>query len=218
MLDHDSIPQFEIAPILVPLTKDDLQIYIKFKILDSISHPGTYKKFMLARKDQGIEWAVDMNQRINNVQTALKELERREQEIKTTTLSNLHMIWQHVAESNLPPLDLQLTIANCVISQKQNIPCVVIKGKGRGAHPFTVNSKFAAFLHDLWVIYKLDLLIKTFARQKLDEIDPQQNLNMSEIGKKLETKSEDIHHLAGAFYFAFSHVYKSAVYALQAII
>jgi hypothetical protein len=215
---ESSIPHFDVSPIHVPLSKDDLQVYIKFKILDSISHPGTYKKFMLARKDQGLEWAVDMNQRINNVQNAIKELERREQELKLTPLSNLHMIWQHVAESNLPPLDLQLTIANCVISQKQSIPCVIIKGKGRGAHPFTVNSKFASFLHDLWVIYKLDILIKTFARQKLDEIDPHQKMSMSDIGHSLESKKEDIQHLAGAFFFAFSHVYKSAVYALQAII
>jgi len=212
------IPHFDLNPIPVPLAQDDLKTYIKFKILDSISHPGSYKKFMLARKDQGLEWAVDMNHRIINVQNALKDLERKEQELKTSPLSNLHMVWQHVAESNLPPLDLQLTIASCIISQKQNIPCVVIKGKGRGAHPFTVNSKFAPFLYDLWVIYKLDLLVKTFARQKLEVIDPHHKLSMSDIVKDLESKSEEIHHLAGAFYFAFCHVYKSAVHGLQAII
>lgn len=207
-----------INPMKTPLTKEDMESYIRFKVLDSIAYPGTYKKFMLARKDQGLQWAVDMVQHIHNVQQAIKELEIQEQALKNSALSNLHIVWQHVAESNLPPLDLQLTIANCIISQKNSIPCVVIKGKGRGAHPFTVNSKFAPFLYDVWVVYKIDLLIKTFARSKLDEIDPNQSLSMSEIVAAFDQRADDIKHLASAFHLAFSHVYKSAVYGLQTLV
>jgi hypothetical protein len=206
------------TPIAVPLTQEDLQAYIRFKILDSIVYPGTYKKFMMARKDQGIEWAIQMSQSIQSVHNAIKTLEQRERELKTSPLSNLHIVWQHVSESNLPPVDLQLTIANCIISQKKNISCVVIKGKGRGAHPFTVNSKFAPFLYDLWIIAKLDILIKTFARQKLDEIDPNQTLCINEIVQALEQKKDDINYLSGAFYNAYRHVYKSTVHGLQALI
>lgn len=208
----------DVNPITLPLTADDIEHYIRFKILDSIAYPGTYKKFMYARKDQGIEWAVKMSQKIHNVQHAIKVLEQKEQELKTSHLSNLHIIWQHVTESNLPPLDLQLTIANCSISQKTSIPCVMIKGKGRGANPFTVNSKFASFLYDLWITYKMDILIKTFTRQKIEEIDPFQNRPIAEITKEFETKDQDIKHLAGSFFLAYSHVYKSAVYGLQALI
>jgi len=208
----------QINPMKTPLTKEDVESYIRFKILDSIAYPGTYKKFMLARKDQGLQWAVDMVQHIHNVQQAMRELEMQEQALKNSSLSNLHIVWQHVAESNLPPLDLQLTIANCIISQKNSIPCVIIKGKGRGAHPFTVNSKFAPFLYDVWIVYKMDLLIKTFARSKLEEIDPHQSLSMSDIVAAFEHRGEDIKHLASAFFLAFSHVYKSAVYGLQTLV
>jgi len=200
------------------MTKTDMEFYIHFKILDSIAYPGTYKKFMLARKDQGVQWALDMAQHIHNVQNAIKELEQREHDLKTSQLSSLHIVWQHVSESNLPPVDLQLTIANCMISQKTNISCVIIKGKGRGAHPFTVNSKFAPFLYDLWIVTKFDILIKTFTRQKLEEIDPSQTLCMNDIVKALESKNEEIQHLAAAFFAAFRHVYKSTVYGLQALI
>lgn len=211
-----SIPNLNITPIRVPLSKEDIEAYIRFKILDSIAYPGTYKKFMLARKDQGLEWAILMTQHIHNVQHAMKDLELKEQALKNSSLSNLHIVWQHVAESNLPPVDLQLTIANCMVSHKTNIPCVIIKGKGRGAHPFTINSKFVAFLYDVWIVHKLDILIKTFARQKLEEIDPEQSIPMSDIVKAFETnKAEDIKHLANAFFLAFSHVYRSTVYGLQ---
>ncbi len=75
-------------------------------------------------------------------------------------LKNLDIIWQHVVESNIPPTDQQLTIGKCLISGKLNVPCIVIRGKGRGANNFTVNSKFYPFLYHLWIIYKLDVLIK----------------------------------------------------------
>ena len=60
-------------------------------------------------------------------QGAINDLEQKEQQLRASQLSALHIVWVHVAESNLPPSDLQLTIANCVISRKTGVPCVVIK-------------------------------------------------------------------------------------------
>ena len=180
---------------------------------------GTYKKFLLARKDQGHEWAVDLHQKYQAVLDAMKSMEQREQELKNSQLSTLHIIWQHVAESNLPPSDLQLTIANCVISNKNNIPCVIIKGKGRGAQPFAVNSRFVSFLYDLWIVYKIDILIKTFAKQCVEEIDTEGKLSMAAIVDIFKTqKHEEVHLLAAALHSSFSHVYSSAMYGLQAIV
>ncbi len=138
--------------IPVGATVDDFEGYIHYRVLDSIAYPGTYKKFMLARKDQEAEWAVRLSRQIQAVQSCLQALEIKEQELHGSPLSPLHIVWQHVAESNLPPSDLPLTIANCAISRKTSIPCVVVKGKGRGAQPFTVNSRFAGFLFDAWYV------------------------------------------------------------------
>lgn len=207
--------------VIIPtpaVTVTDFEGYIQFRILDSIAYPGTYKKFMLARKEQGVEWAVQMSQQVHTVQGAIRDLEQKEQELKTSPLSALHIVWQHVAESNLPPSDLQLTIANCAISRKTAIPCVIIKGKGRGAQPFAVNSRFASFLYDLWTIYKLDILIKTFARQRMDEIDPESKLPMSDIVEAFQEKKEDVQHFAKAFHNAYCHVFRSAVSGLQALV
>lgn len=63
-------------------------------------------------------------------------------------------------ESNTPPSDLHLTIGTCLITGKGNTSCILIRGKGRGANNFTVCSKFAPFLYHLWIIYKIDMLIK----------------------------------------------------------
>lgn len=137
--------------IPIAVCVEDFEGYINYRILDSIAYPGTYKKFMLARKDQEAAWAIHLSQQVQAVQTSVQELNIKEQELRASPLSALHIVWQHVAESNLPPSDLPLTIANCAISRKCSIPCVVVRGKGRGAQPFTVNSRFADFLFDVWI-------------------------------------------------------------------
>ncbi len=200
------------------VTVADFEGYIQFRILDSIAYPGTYKKFMLARKEQGVAWAVQMSLHVHSVQSAIRELEQKEQELKASPLSALHIVWQHVAESNLPPSDLQLTIANCAISRKTAIPCVIIKGKGRGAQPFAVNSRFASFLYDLWTVYKLDILIKTFARQRMEEIDPESKLPMTDIVQAFQDKREEVQFFAKGFHNAYSHVFRSAASGLQALV
>jgi hypothetical protein len=193
--------------------------YVHFRILDSIGFPGAYKKFMLARKEQEAEWAVRMARQVQSVQAALRHLEAKEHELRASHLAPLHIVWQHVAESNLPPSDLQLTIAHCPISRKSNIPCVVIKGKGRGAQPFTVHSRFAVFLYDLWVVYKMDVLIKTYARQTMEVIDTEGRLSMAEVVDAFRTRHhDDVRCLARAFHAAYLHVFHSAVCGLQAIV
>lgn len=200
------------------VTPDDFEKYTEFRILDSVAYPGTYKKFLLTRKDQEAEWAISMSDKISKVQSAMRDLDQKEQDLKLSPLSNLYIVWQHVTESNLPPSDLQLTIADCLISSKKNIPCVIVKGKGRGAQPFTVNSKFAPFLYDLWIIYKMDILIKTFAKQQMESFDIQNQMSMVDIVKSFEEKKDSIKHLSIAFYMAYNHVYKSAVCGLQTLI
>ena len=199
----------------IACTVEDFEGYINYRILDSIAYPGTYKKFMLARKEQEAAWAVRLSQQIQAVQHSMQELEIKEQELRSSPLSALHIVWQHVAESNLPPSDLPLTIASCSISRKTNIPCVVVRGKGRGAQPFTVNSRFAEFLFDAWVICKMDVLIKTFARQCMDGIDPEGRMCMADVVKAFQARHLDVTCLAQSFHAAYCHVYRSTLVAIQ---
>jgi hypothetical protein len=167
---------------------ENFKHYIDFRILDSIAYPGTYKKFMIARKEQGIEWAVEMSNHVTAVQNALLCIEQKEQQLRMS-LPQLHIVWMHVAESNLPPSELQLTIATCMISKKSGVPCVVIKGKGRGAQPFTVHSRFCSFLYDVWVVYKFDVLIKAFARSCIEEVDPSNQMSMATIVETFKVRA-----------------------------
>jgi hypothetical protein len=67
----------ELPPIL--MDEADMHQYVTFRILDSIGYPGAYRKFMIKRKEQGADWAVQMNLHVGRVQQALKELSLLEQ-------------------------------------------------------------------------------------------------------------------------------------------
>ena len=201
------------------LEQEDFFTYVYFRILDGIGYPGAYRKFLLKRKDQGAGFAVKMNGHINSVQAGVKALSLLEQDIKSShALKNLHMIWQHVVESNTPPSDLQLTIGTCLITSKQNIPCIVIRGKGRGANSFTVSSKFATFLYHLWITYKIDVLIKVYSRKCLDEIDPQGCKPLADIVAKMNERAHEVSSMARALHAAYCHVSRSAVGGLLAVV
>jgi hypothetical protein len=199
--------------------EEDFYHYVNFRILDSIGYPGAYRKFMIRRRDQGVEWAIKMNDHVIMVQHAVKELAILEQDVKNSmVLKNLDIVWQHVVESNTPPSDLHLTIGTCLITSKPNVPCIVIRGKGRGAHNFTVCSKFAAFLYHLWIIYKMDILIKVYMRKSLDEIDNGNTLSLMAIAEKFKERDQEIRSFARSFHVAYTHVYRSAIGGLMAVV
>ena len=199
--------------------EEDFYHYVNFRILDSIGYPGAYRKFMVRRRDQGADWAVKMNDHVIMVQYAVKELAFLEQDIKNSmVLKNLDVVWQHVVESNTPPSDLHLTIGTCLITNKTNVPCIVIRGKGRGAHNFTVSSKFSNFLYHLWIIYKMDILIKVYTRKSLEEIDERSTLSLMDIAEKFKERDHEIRSFARSFHSAYTHVYRSAMGGLMAVV
>lgn len=200
--------------------EEDFYHYVNFRILDSIGYPGAYRKFMIRRRDQGIEWAVKMNDHVIMVQHAVKELAILEQDVKNSMiLKNLDIVWQHVVESNTPPSDLHLTIGTCLITSKPNVPCIVIRGKGRGAHNFTVCSKFATFLYHLWIIYKMDILIKVYMRKTLDDIDERNSLSLMAIAERFKgEKDHEMRGFARSLHVAYTHVYRSSIGGLMAVV
>ena len=64
----------------------------------------------------------------------------------------------------------------------------------------------------------MDILIKTFARQRMEEIDPGSEMHMKDIVDAFQDKREEIGHFAKAFHNAYCHVYKSAVCGLQTLV
>jgi hypothetical protein len=195
---------------------EDFVVYIRFRLLDCIGQPWCYKRFLTARKEQKAPWAVQMSAHVQNVQTALRELVQLEQELRVSPLSQLHVVWQHVIESNFPPSELQLTIDTCFITKRQNIPCIVVRGKGRSAQQFTVQGKFAGFFFHLWVIYKMDVLVKLYSRMCIQEVDPSCCMSMDQVVAALDARADEAKAFATSLYYAYSHVWRSVAHVLHA--
>ena len=155
--------------------------------MESIGPPGTYRRFVHVKKDQKVQWAVEMTHHVNIIHAAMKELMVREQELKNShTLHMIYPVWQCVIDSNLPPTDLPLTIGTCVISKKQNIPCILVRGKGRGAQPYMVSNRFTPFFFKIWILSKIDILIKVYTRGSISEYE---NRHRKQLQQQLQQSS-----------------------------
>ena len=155
---------------------------------------------------------------VQNVYAAVRALGQMEQELRVSPLVRLHVVWQHVVESNTPLDEQQLTIDTCYVTKRANIPCIVVRGKGRSAQQFMVQSKFAAFFIDLWVVHKMDILIKVYSRQCLQAVDPSCALSMEEVVTALDKKEEETRCFGQSLYYAYTHVARSVQHVLQATV
>ena len=201
-----------------PVQLEDFVVYVRYRLLDSIGLPGGYKRFLTARKDQKAPWALEMCAHVQSVQSAVKELAQLEQELRVSPLTQLHVVWQHVIESNTPPSEQQLTIDTCFVTKRPGIPCIVVRGKGRSAQQFTVQSRFASFFFHLWIVYKMDILIKIYSRQCLQEVDPNCTLSMEEVVVALDERETETRCFATSLYNAYTHVKQSVVHVMQSVV
>jgi len=195
-------------------TQPDFLGYISFKMLDTLGTPGSYKKFMMARREHKAPWALTMHASVAAVQQAIKDLLVQQNALKNIPhLQQLYVISQHVLDSNMPPLDLQFTVETCSLTKKPNVPCIIIKGKGRCSPNFPVHNRFSIFFFHLWIISKMDVIIKVYLRNCIHEM---QSDSPADLAKYLqEQKAQSTDALAHALCNAFYHVANSIRQATQ---
>ena len=113
------------------VTEADFVSYVRFRTLDSIGTPGVYKRFVYSRKEQCVQWAIDMCASVTAVQSAVKELTVYGMELrKSPLLATLCPVWQYVVDLSMPPTDLPVVIGQCYITGRQDIPCTLLRCKG----------------------------------------------------------------------------------------
>ena len=81
-----------------------------------------------------------------------------------------------------------------------------------------MSSKFSAFLYHLWIVYKMDILIKVYTRKTLEEIDERSSLSLMQIAEKFKERDTEIHNFTRSFHSAYTHVYRSAMGGLMAVV
>jgi hypothetical protein len=81
-----------------------------------------------------------------------------------------------------------------------------------------VSSKFSSFLYHLWIVYKMDILIKVYTRKTLEEIDEGSELSLTQIAEKFKERDAEIRNFARSFHSGYTHVYRSAMGGLMAVV
>lgn len=201
------------------VSEDDFLRYVRFRMLDNIGIPGVYKRFMHSRKEQHVEWAVTMCSSVGSVQNAIKDLAASNADLrKSAMLSTVCPIWQYVMDLSIPPTDLPTVIGQCQITGREEIPCTLLKCKGRGAQQYTISKKFTSFFNKLWIVFKMDTLIKIHMNMLMQDLSFSEIESLQETAVLLDTKSEEMRCLARGFFLAYMHVFRSTQHALCAIV
>ena len=118
----------------------------------------------------------------------------------------------------MPPTDLPVVIQTCGLTGRHHVPCMVIKCKGRGSHQYMASTRFTPFLNHLWVIFKMDVLLKLHARTSIEAIDPSSTNVISETVSQLELLTHEQHALAKGFFNAYTHVLLSIRHSLTNVV
>ena len=203
----------------IPVTEDDFVRYVRFRMLDNIGIPGVYKRFMHSRKEQQVEWAVTMSASVGAVQNAIKDLAASNADLrKSAMLSTLCPIWQYVMDLSIPPTDLPTVIGQCQITGRDEITCTLLKCKGRGAQQYTISKKFTNFFYKLWIVFKMDTLIKIHMHMLMQDSKASELESLQDTAVYLDTKAEEIQCLARGFFEAYMHVFRSTQHALCSIV
>ena len=204
---------------LVAVTEEDFVGYIRFRMLDSIGSAGDYRRFVNSRREQKAEWAVKMYAQVHAVHAAIRVLSAHEAELKSShTLRHLLPVWQYVVDNSMPPTDLPVVIGNCQLSGKRTVACVLIKCKGRGGVHFTISSSFTPFLLRLWVIFRMDVLIKLYTRQCLEAVPFFRTAPLAGTVAAIDLKHAETRALASGMYKAYVHVLLSVQNGLSEVI
>ena len=55
----------------ITVTETDFVSYVRFRMLECVGNAGDYRRYVNARKEQRVEWAVNMHASVQGVQVAL---------------------------------------------------------------------------------------------------------------------------------------------------
>eukprot|EP00961_Rhodomonas_salina_P095330 1282502-Rhodomonas_salina.1 len=201
----------------IVLQLEDTTTYIKYRIFDVVGN-GAYRKHLLACKDVGQKWAVDMNSSVVRVNAASKAIQVLINDLQQNKKTGLYTLCQTVVENNSPPIEQSTVMAECCVSGKQKCQCIVLKCKGRGAPCITVQSRFGHFILMLWTVFKMDLVIKSISKEFVENLKENEKQTMRQICDNIVKKNcEDIEKLSTALLHAMEHVHRSLLEALTVI-
>jgi hypothetical protein len=155
------------TPPVFKITLENMKNYIKYKSFDVIGN-GNYRRYVNTCKEKQEKWAAETVRSVHKVASMVKTIHNLVSDLQTNNKLGLYTLCQTVIENNTPPIDQSTVIAECSVSKKQKCQCIVLRCKGRGAPCIMVQSRFGHFVLMLWTVFKIDLVIKTIARDFIE--------------------------------------------------
>jgi hypothetical protein len=188
------------------VTYKEFKDFFLAKAFDVVGN-GTYRKHLARCKDGGDQWAVDMSNSVQSMQTHIKDVASAIHSMPQTP-NRLHEICKEVMVSAQPPIKLHAGCVTCCITEKQCMKCLDLSKTHKSSSCVYVDARFCYFFMLLWYCNKLEYIIRSFTRTWLDtrsEDDTFQDICKA-IFQEMAPRIDSMHKL---FVAAKNHILKT---------
>ncbi|KAJ1476976.1 hypothetical protein T484DRAFT_1750306 [Baffinella frigidus] len=194
----------------VPLSLDRLRNFVLFKAYDVIGSGG-YRRFVLKNKNNGESWATvlynDTQYVSRHVRATLLLVNRLQY---TASCVKLHKLCQRVINDLNPPTISTHGWCICALTgmRTENTTQLGRTSKGDACH---VHRKFFKFFCMLWFIARIDLCVKYFTMQWLQQHNGGEKQNIQCLCEKLQGDTLYVQNMCDKFAHAVAHVSASVL-------
>lgn len=144
--------------------------YFMFKAFDVISE-GEYRRLVVARRDAGDVWAVELSGQVQRVTSQIKGLQRQVAVLSEHGRERLQTHCQEVLAHTNPPCRTRPGWGTCTLSGMRGRDCLDLVRPGKSPAPMIVHARFRHFMLMLWLASKFENVCKSLARAWLRRLD-----------------------------------------------
>jgi hypothetical protein len=147
------------------------EAYFLYKAFDVISE-GEYRRLVVARRDAGDAWAVELSAQVQRVTARLKGLARQVTVLGEHGRERLQAHCVEALAHTNPPCRTRPGWGTCTLSGMRGRDCLDLVRPGKSPAPLLVHARFRHFFLMLWLASKFENVCKGLARAWLRRLEP----------------------------------------------
>jgi hypothetical protein len=144
--------------------------YVLYKAFD-VSSEGEYRRLVVARRDAGDAWAIELSAQVQRVTAQIKGVQRQVAVLAEHGRERLQAHCQEVLAHANPPCRTRPGWGTCTLSGMRGRDCLDLVRQGKSPAPLLVHARFRHFMLMLWLTVKFENVCKALARAWLRRLD-----------------------------------------------
>ena len=194
---------------MTDITEEDFRQFYLAKSYDVIGQ-GTFRRHLCKCKEAGDPWAVEMNAGMVKIQSAVKGLQARIQQIPKPRNTVLYQLCRDVMVGAQPPIRMFAGYTTCCLSGVSCNTCIDLTRPAKNSQHVHIHARFSHFFLMLWYCSKLEYVVRSCAKAWLERQDTREQINFRDQCECFTPETKDYSEsLYQIFVRSLAHVNKT---------